>query len=48
MCMHSKKNGFGGLWVNFSDARIKAENVPHQNQTSGDFHIILDSFIAPS
>lgn len=33
-------------WVN-SDTRTNAENVAYQNQTSGDFHRILYSFIAP-
>ena len=38
--------GKPGHWVNSSDARTKAENVPHQNQTSGDSDKVLHSFTA--
>lgn len=35
-----------GMLGESSDTRTEAENVPHQNQTSGDFDIILYSSIA--
>ena len=38
--------GKPGHWVNSSDTRTEAENVPHQNQTSGDSDMVLHSSIA--